>query len=113
MASVGTFCLNTAQNQLAKGKGQSDAQWETIKKFRDQCRTVTQNLQNMREQFYNERAQWLEVDRLGTLSAVAPALNENKVTKLFLMLETDCAGPDNEFEGDNNDFVPKPTPDRP
>lgn len=110
LASVGTFCLNTAQNQLTKGKGQSDAQWETIKKFRDQCRTATQNLQNMREQFYNERAQWLEVDRLGTLSAVAPALNENKVTKAFLMLEDGLRRvPDIEFEGDNIDFVPKPT----
>ena len=110
LASAGTFCLNTAQNQLTKGKGQTDAQWETIKKFRDQCRTVTQNLQNMREQFYNERAQWLEVDRLGTLSAVAPALNENKVTKAFLMLEDGLRRvPDIEFEGDNIDFAPKPT----
>lgn len=110
LASVGTFCLNTAQNQLTEGKGQSNAQWETVKKFRDQCRTVTQNLQNMREQFYNERAQWLEVDRLGTLSAVAPALNENKVTKAFLMLEDGLRRvPDIEFEGDNIDFVPKPT----
>lgn len=118
LASAGAFCLNSVQKQLTKGKGQTgpagkgqtDAEWETLKKFRDQCRTVTQNLQNMREQFYNERARWLEVDRLGTLSAAAPALNENKVTKAFLMLEDGLRRvPDIEFEGDNIDFVPKPT----
>ena len=110
LASAGAFCLNTAQNQLTKGKDQINTQWETIKKFRDQCRTVTENLQEMREKFYNENAQWLEVDRLGTLSAVAPALNENKVTKAFLMLEDGLRRvPDIEFEGNNIDFVPKPT----
>lgn len=110
LASVGAFCLNTAEKQLTKGKDQTNAQWETIKKFRDQCRTVTENLQEMREKFYNENAQWLEVDRLGTLSAVAPALNENKVTKAFLMLEDGLRRvPDIEFEGNNIDFVPKPT----
>lgn len=110
LASAGAFCLNTAQNQLTEGKDQTNAQWETIKKFRDQCRTVTQNLQEMREKFYNENARWLEVDRLGTLSAVAPALNENKVTKAFLMLEDGLRRvPDIEFEGNNIDFVPKPT----
>lgn len=110
LASVGTFCLNTAQNHLAKGLRPNKAQWDTIKKFRDQCRTVTENLQNLREEFYNKRAQWLEVDRLGTLSAAAPALNENKVTKAFLMLEDGLRRiPDIEFEGNNLDLVPKPT----
>lgn len=110
LASAGTFCLNTAQNQLTKGTRPNETQWNTIKKFRDQCRTVTENLQNLREEFYNKRAQWLEVDRLGTLSAVAPALNENKVTKAFLMLEDGLRRvPDIEYEGDNLDFVPKPT----
>ncbi len=110
LASAGTFCLNTAQKKLTKGTPKTEAQWDTIKKFRDQCRTVTQNLQNLREQFYTERAQWLEVDRLGTLSAVAPALNENKVTKAFLMLEDGLRRvPDIQFEGNNLDFVPKPT----
>lgn len=110
LAAAGTFCLNTAQNQLTKGTGQNKAQWDTLKKFRDQCRIATENLQNLREEFYNKRAQWLEVDRLGTLSAVAPALNENKVTKAFLMLEDGLRRvPDIEFEGNNLDFVPKPT----
>lgn len=110
LASAGTFCLNTAQNQLAKGTRPNKPQWDTIKKFRNQCRTVTENLQSLREEFYNKRAQWLEVDRLGTLSAVAPALNKNKVTKAFLMLEDGLRRiPDIEFEGGNLDFVPKPT----
>lgn len=110
LASAGAFCLNTARNQLTKGTGRNEAQWDTIKKFRDQCRTVTGKLQGLREEFYNKRAQWLEVDRLGTLSAAAPALNENKVTKAFLMLEDGLRRvPDIEFEGNNLDFVPKPT----
>lgn len=110
LASAGTFCLNTAQNQLNKGTTQNKTQWDTIKKFRDQCRTVAGKLQSLREEFYNKRAQWLEVDRLGTLSAAAPALNENKVTKAFLMLEDGLRRvPDIEFEGNNLDFVPKPT----
>ncbi len=110
LASIGTFCFNTAQNQLAKGTGPNEAQWGTIKKFRDRSRTVAQNLQNLRAEFYNKRARWLEVDRLGTLSAVAPALNENKVTKAFLMLEDGLRRvPDIAFEGNNLDFVPKPT----
>ncbi|NLW47436.1 MAG: germination protein YpeB [Firmicutes bacterium] len=110
LASAGTFCLNTAQNQLADDSRLNKAQWDTIRKFRNQCRTVTENLQNLREEFYNKRAQWLEVDRLGTLSAAAPALNENKVTKAFLMLEDGLRRvPDIEFEGNNLDLVPKPT----
>lgn len=110
LASAGAFCFNTAQNQLTKGTGQNEAQWNTTKKFRDQCRKVTENLQNLRAEFYNKRAQWLEVDRLGTLSAVAPALNQNKVTKSFLMLEDGLRRvPDIEFEGNNLNFVTKPT----
>lgn len=110
LASAGAFCLNSAQQRLTAGTAPNEKQWETLKKFRDQCRVVSENLQNMRQEFYNRRAQWLEVDRLGTLGAVAPALNENEVTKAFLMLEDGLRRvPEIEFEGDNLDLVPKPT----
>ena len=54
----------------------------------------------------------VEVDRLGTLGAsgMATDMNTNKVTKAFLMLEDGLKRvPDVQFQGNNLDFVPKPS----
>lgn len=112
LAKVSTFSYNAAQNRLLKGNRPTESEWKNLSGLRDQTRVVSKHLLNLRQQFFNNRARWLEVDRLGTLGAAgAPAsLNSNKVTKAFLMLEDGLRRvPDIQFEGNNLDFVPKPT----
>ncbi|HOP75619.1 MAG TPA: germination protein YpeB [Bacillota bacterium] len=112
LAKASTFCFNTAQEKLIKGTEIDDKEWETLQQFRDQCRLVTKQLTDLQQKFFNERANWLEVARVGTAAAagLANGLNNNKVTKSFLMLEDGLRRvPDVEFEGNNLDFEPKPT----
>lgn len=113
LAKISTFSFNSAQNQLIKGNRFGNEEWNTLKSFRDQAQIVRRHLTTLREQFYNNRARWLEVDQLGPMGATGLAstrLNNNKVTKAFLMLEDGLRRvPDVQFEGNNLGFVPKPT----
>jgi spore germination protein len=114
LASVGTFCFNSAQNRLLKGTQANETEWDKLKSFRDQTRIVARSLLNLRQQFHGTPASWLDVERVGTLGAsatgLATSLNNNKVTKAFLMLEDGLRRtPDIQFEGNNLGFVPKPT----
>jgi spore germination protein len=113
LAKVSTFSFNSAQNQLIKGNRLNNKEWNTLKNFRDQTQIIQRHLTALREQFYTNRARWLEVDRLGPIGAAGIAgsgLNSNKVTKAFLMLEDGLRRvPDIQFEGNNLGFIPKPT----
>lgn len=112
LAKVSAFSYNAMQNRLLKGNRPTETEWKSLSGLRDQTRVVSRHLLNLRQQFFNNRARWLEVDRMGALGAAgAPAgLNSNKVTKAFLMLEDGLRRvPDVQFEGNNLDFVPKPT----
>lgn len=113
LAKTSTFSFNSAQNQLIKGNRLGNKEWNTLKSLRDQTQLIQQHLTALREQFYTRRARWLEVDRLGPVGATGLAdksLNNNKVTKAFLMLEDGLRRvPDVQFEGNNLEFVPKPT----
>jgi len=112
LAKTGAFCFNAAQNKVIKGTDLTETEWKTLRSLRDQTRLVTRHLMNLRQKFYTSRTRWLEVDRLGTVGAVnvAGGLGDNKVAKAFLMLEDGLRRvPDVEFEGNNLDFVPKPT----
>ncbi len=113
LAKAGTFCFNTAQQKLARGARPSEAEWRTLRQLRDQTRLVTRSLLGLRDHFYNNRARWLEVDRFGTLGAAGLArdtLNNNQVTKAFIMLEDGLRRiPEVDFAGSNLDFVPKAT----
>ena len=113
LAKISTFSFNSAQNQLMKGNRFGDKEWNILKNFRDQIQIVQRHLTALREQFYSNRARWLEVDRLGPVGATGLAgsrLNNNKVTKAFLMLEDGLRRvPDVQFEGNNLGFIPKPT----
>ncbi len=111
-AETSAFCFNSAQNKLLKGTTVGEREWNTLRSLRDRTQMVTRQLGNLRSDFYNSRARWLEVDRLGTLGAsgMAANMNTNKVTKSFLMLEDGLKRvPDIQFEGNNLNFVPKPT----
>ncbi len=111
-ALTSSFCLNTAQNKLLKGTTINDKEWDTLKGLRDQTKIMARHLTNLRREFYNNRASWLQVDRLGTIGAAGMAdnFNNNKVTKSFLMLEDGLRRVTNmQVEGSNLDFVPKPT----
>ena len=113
LAQVCTYSFNAAQNKLLKGETATQSDWETLNKLRDQTRLISRHLLDLRQQFYTSRASWLEVDRMGTLGAAGLAsksLNNNKVTKAFLMLEDGLRRvPDMHFEGNNLDFTPKPS----
>ncbi|MGE5582718.1 MAG: germination protein YpeB [Bacillota bacterium] len=112
LAKTSAFCFNTAQNKLLKGSPVDSKEWTTLKGFRDQTQLVSKHLNNLRQQFYNNRLRWLQVDRMGTLGAagMASKLNTNKVTKSFIMLEDGLRrAPDIQFQGNNLDFTPKPT----
>lgn len=111
-AKSSSFCFNSAQNKLLKGTTVNEREWNTLRSLRDQAQMVTRQLGNLRNDFYNSRARWLQVDKLGTLGAsgMAANMNTNTVTKSFLMLEDGLKRvPDVQFEGNNLDFVPKPT----
>jgi hypothetical protein len=111
-AESSTFCFNSAQNKLLKGTNIDGQEWNTLRSLRDQTQLVSRHLNNLRSQFYNNRARWLQVDRLGTIGAsgLAASLNTNKVTKSFLMLEDGLKRvPDVQFQGNNLNFVSKPT----
>jgi spore germination protein len=111
-AESSAFCFNSAQNKLLKGTTIDEQEWTTLRSLRDQTQMVTRQLNNMRNDFYNSRARWLQVDRLGTLGAsgMASNMNTNKVTKSFLMLEDGLKRvPDVHFEGNNLNFAPRPT----
>lgn len=112
LAKVSTFSYNAAQNRLLKGGRATETEWKNLSGLRDQTRVVSKHLLNLRQQFFTNRTRWLEVDRLGTLGAAgaAASLNSNQVTKAFLMLEDGLRRvPDVQFQGNNLDFVPKPT----
>ncbi len=113
LAKTSTFSFNSAQNQLINGKRLDNKEWNMLKRLRDQTQIMQRHLKALREQFYTKRARWLEVDRLGPVGATGLAnsdLNNNKVTKAFLMLEDGLRRvPDVQFEGNNLGFVPKPT----
>lgn len=114
LAKVGTFSFNAAQSRLLKGTPANETEWRKLKALRDQTRIVSQHLRSLQQQFYSTPSRWLEVDRLGTLRTSSPkltaSLNNNKVTKAFLMLEDGLRRvPDIQFEGNNLGFVPKPT----
>lgn len=112
LAKAGTFCFKTAQDRLVKGTDMNEKDWQILQGLRNQTRMVSQHLVDLQQKFYSERTRWLEVDRLGTIGAtdLANGLNNNKVAKAFLMLEDGLKRvPDIQFEGNNLDFVPKPT----
>lgn len=112
LAKVSTFSYNAVQNRLLKGGRGTETEWKNLSGLRDQTRVVSKHLLNLRQQFFTNRTRWLEVDRLGTLGAAgaAASLNSNQVTKAFLMLEDGLRRvPDVQFQGNNLDFVPKPT----
>ncbi|TCL76367.1 germination protein YpeB [Hydrogenispora ethanolica] len=113
LAKAGAFSFDTAQNRLTQGTALNDEQWKILKQLRDQTRTVSRHLLQLRDQFYTNRAQWLEVDRMGTLGAAgipSATMNNNKVTKAFIMLEDGLRrSPDIQLQGNNLDFTPKPT----
>lgn len=113
LAKTGTFCFNSAQNQLIKGNRINHQEWNTLKSLRDQTQIILRHLMALRDQFYTTGARWLEVDRLGPMSATGLAssgFNNNNVTKAFLMLEDGLRRvPDIQFAGNNLGFVPKPT----
>ena len=113
LAKAGAFSFNTAQDRLLRGTPPTEEQWKILKQLRDQTRIVSRQLLQLRNQFYTSRAQWLEVDRLGTLGAASiPSANltNNKVTKAFIMLEDGLRrSPDVRLQGNNLDFTPKPT----
>jgi spore germination protein len=113
LAKTSTFSFNSAQKQLIQGNRISAREWNTLKSLRNQTQIIQRHLTALREQFYTSRARWLEVDRLGPVGATGLAsngLNNNSVTKAFLMLEDGLRRvPDVQFEGNNLGFVPKPT----
>jgi len=113
LAKTSAFCFNSAQNQLINGARMNQQEWTTLKSFRDQTQIILQHLMALRDQFYTTRARWLEVDRLGPISATGLAssdFNNNNVTKAFLMLEDGLRRvPDIQFTGNNLGIVPKPT----
>jgi spore germination protein len=111
-AESSAFCFNSIQNRLLKGTAADEKEWGALRGLRDRTQIVSRHLNNLRTQFYSSRARWLQVDRLGAVGAsgIAAGLNTNKVTKSFLMLEDGLKRvPDVQFEGNNLDFVPKPT----
>jgi spore germination protein len=111
-SKISAFCFNAAQNRLVKGTTPDDSQWKTLSDFRSQTQLMFRHLNNLRQEFYNNRTRWLEVDRLGTIGAagLASDFNNNKVTKAFLMLEDGLKRtPDIAFQGNNLDFSPKAT----
>ncbi|HEX3045595.1 MAG TPA: PepSY1/2 domain-containing protein, partial [Bacillota bacterium] len=111
-SKISAFCFNAAQNRLLKGTAPDESQWKTLNDFRSQTQLMFRHLTNLRQEFYQNRAQWLQVDRLGTIGAagLASDFNNNKVTKAFLMLEDGLKRtPDVVFQGNNLDFVPKAT----
>lgn len=112
LAKAGAFSFTTAQEKLIKGTDIDEKEWKTIKSLRDQCRLVTKHLMDLQQKFFTSRTNWLDVDRLGTATAtsLANGLNNNKVTKAFLMLEDGLRRvPDIQFEGNNLEFEPKAT----
>ncbi|HOJ78722.1 MAG TPA: germination protein YpeB [Bacillota bacterium] len=114
LAQAGAFSLNTAQEKLINGSQLTEAEWKILKEFHNQSRLAARHLRNLQQRFYTERTRWLEVDRLGMIAATtantATRVNNNKITKAFLMLEDGMKRvPDIEFEGSDLDFVPKPT----
>ncbi len=113
LAKVSTFCFNTAQNGLVSGDQPDSKEWSALQNLRDQTQIILKHVSSLREQFYSSRARWLEVDRLGPIGAsglASNSLNNNKVTKAFLMLEDGLRRvPDIQFEGNNLGFVPKAT----
>ena len=112
-SKISAFCFNAAQNRLIKGTAPDDSQWKTLSELRSQTQLIFRHLNNLRQEFYNNRTRFrLEVDRLGTIGAagLASDFNNNKVTKAFLMLEDGLKRtPDITFQGNNLDFTPKAT----
>jgi spore germination protein len=111
-AETSAFCFNSAQNKLLKGTTVDEREWGTLRSLREQTQIVSKSLDNLRNDYYNNRARWLQVDRLGTIGAsgMAANMNTNKVTKSFIMLEDGLKRvPDVQFQGNNLNFVPKPT----
>ena len=112
LAKVGTFSFNAAQNRLLKGTAVNETEWKTLKSLHEQTQLVSKHLRELQQQFFTTRATWLQVDRLGTVGAtgLANRFNNNNVTKAFIMLEDGLRrSPDVSFEGNNLNFVPKPT----
>ncbi|HBE81022.1 MAG TPA: hypothetical protein DDW65_25020 [Firmicutes bacterium] len=111
-AASSAFCLNSAQNRLLKGTSIDESEWTALKNLRDRTQIIKRHLDTLRGDFYNNRARWLQVDRMGTVGAsgLAANFNNNTVTKSFLMLEDGLKRvPDVQFQGSNLNFVPKPT----
>jgi spore germination protein len=112
LASVGAFCFNTAQNKLIQGERVNQTEWDKLRVLRNRARVMVTHLGNMQQNFFDARSRWLEIDRLSTASAAGMAhnLNNNQVTKSFLMLEDGLKRtPDVAREGNNLNFAPRPT----
>lgn len=112
LAQASAFSFDTLQKKLLQGQKLQDEEWKVLKSLRDQSRLVSRQLREMEQDFYLSQSRWLDVDRLRTVSAadLPQGLNNNKVTKAFLMLEDGLRRvPDLQFEGNNLDFEPKPT----
>lgn len=112
LAQASAFSFNTLQKKLIQGQKLQQDERKALKNLRDQSRLVTKQLREMQQDFSISQSKWLDVDRLGTVSAadLPKGLNNNKVTKAFLMLEDGLRRvPDVEYEGNNLDFQPKPT----
>jgi spore germination protein len=112
LASVGSFCFNTAQKKLLQGNRVTATEWEKLRVLRDRTRVMVNHLGNMQQKFLNSQSRWLEIDRLSVVGAAGMAANSqnNQVTRSFLMLEDGLKRtPDIAHEGNNLNFTPRPT----
>lgn len=112
LANVSAYCFNTSQTRLVTGKDLNENQWKNLRILRNRVRLMSRHLGQMQQNFFNSRSRWLEVGQVGTMGAagISNNMSNNKVTKSFLMLEDGLKRvPDAHYEGNNQDFVPKPT----
>jgi spore germination protein len=112
LATVGAFCFNTAQKKLIQGDRINRTEWDKLRVLRNRTRVMVTHLGNMQQNFFAARSRWLELDRLSTVGAagMAHSLNNNQVTKSFLMLEDGLKRtPDVAYAGNNLNFTPHPT----
>jgi spore germination protein len=112
LASVGSFCFNTAQKKLLLGQRVTQTEWEKLRVLRDRIRVMFNHLGDMQQNTFNAQSRWLEIDRLNTVGAVSMAANlkNNQITRSFLMLEDGLKRtPDIAHEGNNFNLAPRPT----
>ena len=115
LAKVGAYTYDMAVRRDLRQRPLSEKEWQTLKDLRQQAQHISTSLLSLQEDMLDQGDRWLDVDRVDVRGLTTAAgnrradLENNKVTKSFMMLEDGLKRlPDPDFEGNMLNFKEKP-----